>query len=407
MGPSGSGKTTFCWYMPQSLADKNDGDEFGNAYHMAMDNHLNIHINYKDLLLEIELEHVKYSLSLRILYQLLRSIFSFFLDYPESKLFICKWISGPKVTLSNTLMFIENQIGMTVGTARGILFVHLDKINSFLQDKGLSGVAFFTTMICLVTNSHQSCHKLFLAAISETMSAKMVQAAVKSEEPLYIIDLEQLTAIDYVECLESFLDHKFDHGRNPIWRLFDTIEGVPKLFAAVLCFLLTPDSFNVYPKCFKEWPINQDMIRFNIEDTFRTFRCVGAILDALWLYSYVMTDEPVSQTSHPFTHQTGSPYQKYTVADLEKDGFLFLAMLPAGTPSCHTYRITLPFFFLQMVSTAANSPVPHILATHDPTLYWQQAEHMDPNGILVKLFAYQQMGKAYVSTSALLPPNCA
>ena len=341
MGPSGSGKTTFCRYAPQSLADKNDGDEFGDACRMAMDNHLNIRINYKDPLLESELECVESSLSLRILYQLLRSIPSFFLDYPESNFFVHKWISGPKVTLSDTLTFIENQIGMTVGTARGILFVHLDEINSFLQDEGLSGektIAFLTTTIRLVTNSHRSIHRLFLAAIySATTSAKMVQAAVKSEEPLYIIDLEQLTAIDYVECLESFLDRKFDHGRstyifsteattltqilhhsgeshlvtvpNPIWRLFDMIEGVPKLFAAVLCFLSTPDGFNAYPKCFKEWSINRDMIRLNIEDTVETPCRVDAILNTLWVRQTVLnlaswhqvTDSDIVSVVGPFS----------------------------------------------------------------------------------------------------------
>ena len=59
-----------------------------------------------------------------------------------------------------------------------------------------------------------------------------------------------------------------------------------------------------------------------------------------------------------------------------------------------------------MASKAANSPIPHLLTTHNSTLYWQQAECMDPNSILVKLFTYQQVGKAFVSTSALLPPNC-
>jgi hypothetical protein len=58
--------------------------------------------------------------------------------------------------------------------------------------------------------------------------------------------------------------------------------------------------------------------------------------------------------------------------------------------------------------TQTQSPkLPHLFTTHDPMLYWQHVELMDPEIILAKLLAYQIVGKTRISLSDLLPPNTA
>jgi hypothetical protein len=131
--------------------------------------------------------------------------------YPQSSSFVQRWISGPPVYLSNVLSFLDSKLNMTNEDKHGILFVHLDEVNCFLQDEdGDRGIQLLTRIMRAVTQSHQSPHRLFLAAIySATTSAKMMQAAVKSEEPQHIIDLEPLTASDYKGCLLGFLSLQF------------------------------------------------------------------------------------------------------------------------------------------------------------------------------------------------------
>ena len=111
---------------------------------------------------------------------------------------------------------------MTPDSTHGLIFIHLDEINCFLQHDHDHdhGASFLTETILKITGLHNSLARLFLkATYSATMSAKLIQVVVQSQDAQIIIDLENLTASNYVDCLSHFLAYRFKDTEGSLFKI--------------------------------------------------------------------------------------------------------------------------------------------------------------------------------------------
>ncbi|KAK0245213.1 hypothetical protein EDD85DRAFT_783165 [Armillaria nabsnona] len=283
-GGPGTGKTHFCSVGLCKMINNvelSEDDPFTRACIISAQNRLNIGFSFYYGLANGEAAYPEISLALRIIYELFKGRSSFRRHYPTSFEFLSVFMpiarsSLTTISLSDIGRFLTKKLSLRDDHS-AILFVHLDDVDQILQGPDSN---YFKDIINAFEGFNAQQNDIFFSVLlSGTDSTAILKAIDARGGGAIIIDLDLVTSEEYCKGLSQFLSMQIGNGPVPppfkttdiskgIRRILMDIEGVPKLFVALLHVLSRPEQAGKSEGLpFGNWSIDRQRIREIVGDS--------------------------------------------------------------------------------------------------------------------------------------------